>query len=208
MMKKVFVQVTNDDLKDTAAILRAASEGRLFVEEQEASVEPLPMVAASDGKVPVTRTVAARSTGSHTVRLTPTRATFRMDCAPEAVGILAQRLHLGLLALGMIDDRTPVTDVMGLLSGESDCRLRWTGGAECLAYFVNRLLTHPSVSLPHGARKWMVVRSHFIDADGKDFGDVLRHQHQPHKNQRALDMLIELLDPTITREEMIRRMNG
>lgn len=210
MMKKVFIQVTSDDLKDTAAIRRAASEGRLFVEEQEASDNrEVTAAAVASAKPSAVRPAADRMQHRRReVRLTPTRLTFRMACADGMLPMMAQRFYVGLTALGLLDERTDVGDVVSLLSGESDCRLRWTGGAESLAYVAKRLLLHPAVSLPAGAKIWMVVRSHFVRADGKLFGNELGHQHTPQRLKEAIDLLVDSLDPAIGRDEFIHRLNG
>lgn len=189
----MFRKVTSADLQDMAAILKAAEEGRLLIREQQ---------------VMNNATLPHHSRRRREVQLVPTRATFRMACANGVLPMMAQRLWTGLTALGLLDERTDVGDVVALLSGESDCRLRWTGGAESLAYFAKRLLLHPAVSLPAGAKIWMVVRSHFVRADGKLFGNELAHQHTPQRLKEAIDLLVDSLDPAIDRDEFIHRLNG
>lgn len=106
----------------------------------------------------------------------------------------------------LIDEKTPLKAFLTLFSGQPTKEklvIKWTGSKQQLAYFFKTITRNQYVSLPPGETLWMVVRSHFVDANGKQFGDDLHDQHTPsEKTKNVLDKLAELLNTKKTEEEI------
>lgn len=99
---------------------------------------------------------------------------------------------------GLIADDTKIDDLIALFQGSSCERrlvIRWTGSIQHLAYFFKSVSKLGNISLPKGKTLWTVVRSHIVDAQGKQFGENLHDQHQPQGDTlQLLNFLVDLMD--------------
>ena len=82
--------------------------------------------------------------------------------------------------------------------GEIRQRIIWTGDANTLAALFKRLVNERGlVSLPEKHSLWVMVNGHFWNQTGGcEFGiDKMRKAHCPVKNEEAISILVNLLDP-------------
>ena len=133
----------------------------------------------------------------------PTSATFTWRIDEKTRGDRMRILHnvMKLPAIrnkGLIADDTKIDDLIALFQGSSCERrlvIRWTGSIQHLAYFFKSVSKLGNISLPKGKTLWTVVRSHIVDAQGKQFGENLHDQHSPQGGSLVfLNLLVDLMD--------------
>lgn len=147
-----------------------------------------PQQAASTPRVtrpkPATRKAAGRKLSS---------ATFGyrwMEQEPARITMLYQ----ALLVLGWIDKGTSPDHFLQLFEGqECDVRVKWTGTQQHLYYLVQCITQRGYVTLPPGGTKWVVVSSHFVDKESRQFSDFNK-QKTPTLKAGIIEQLAELLN--------------
>lgn len=105
----------------------------------------------------------------------------------------------GLKALGWVNDDMDMQVFIKLFSGDDVYqRIVWRGDMNTLAELFRRLVNKRGLlKLPAKHSLWVMVNGHFWNQTGGcEFGiDKLRKAHCPVKNEEAISILVNLLDP-------------
>lgn len=186
-------------LKDMQHSLDGSIPYQIVSTSRASKLEDKPCAIPKNTQQPTT------SKSQYNTRLKPTRATFIIN-GNDNEGSTNRRLkllHNGLTSKilrnkSLIDQKTQLKSLVALFSGNPNQdvpTIKWTGSKQQLAYFCKTMIKKDYVKLPIGETIWMVVRSHIVDAEGKQFGDDLHDQHIPNDKTRIiLDGLVELLN--------------
>lgn len=155
-----------------------------------------------------------RQTGT---TLKPTSATFEWHGDEKERKDRLKLLYNGLRSRvirgnSLIDNDTDFNDLDALFQGKP-CKtslvIRWTGSKQHLAYFFKSISKLNNISLPKGESLWMVVRSHFVDAQGMQFSDDLHDQHPPlGKSLCLLNTLVDLMNTNKSIQEVIKEFKS
>lgn len=82
-------------------------------------------------------------------------------------------------------------DFIDIFSGvRTDATIKWVPGTGSLYYFFNRLKEKEAIDTPTGYGIWEVVKSHFVNKNGKVFTQDLASQKPPQKK----DVLYNIMD--------------
>lgn len=82
-------------------------------------------------------------------------------------------------------------DFIDIFSGvRTDATIKWVPGTGSLYYFFNRLKEKEAINTPAGYGIWEVVKSHFVNKDGKVFTQDLSSQKPPQKK----DLVANIMD--------------
>ena len=145
--------------------------------------------------------------------LKPTSATFvfKDEESAERLQLLLKGMQVKAInGTSLVGEKTIKKDIADLFSGEpaESLTIRWTGSKQHLAYFFKTIVKKHYVRMHKGETVWMMVRSHFVDADGKQFGDDLHDQQAPRgKSKKVMDALIEILNPNLTVKQISDKLS-
>lgn len=136
---------------------------------------------------------------------------FRYDGGGDAK-VRLQLLYNGLIALEWIRKDTDMRSFLSIFSGgETTCRIVWTGDINALAELFQELVNRKEfVKLPIGETIWVMVNARFWDHEGnKEFGNErLGSTRTPKEAKDDIDMLVEILNPDISIEEIRERIQS
>lgn len=136
-------------------------------------------------------------TKTKTATTTITSATFHYVYFEQHSALIA-KLFQGLLSLNWIAADSNPDAFMELFAGkESNCKIKWIGTRQHLAYLFNLLTERKYITIPKGANKWVIVCSHFVDKNSRQFINMNKLS-KPKKAEKAIDMLAEALNPAST----------
>ena len=124
-------------------------------------------------------------------RLTTATFSYRwLSSAPQRITLLYQHL---LRAQWIAPDTNP-DDFVSIFTGEpSMVKIKWIGPKSCLVSLFRVLTDKHYLSLPKSVGKWVIVTSHFIDAN-RQILTHLNSQRTPQKAQLAIEHLAELMN--------------
>ncbi len=132
---------------------------------------------------------------------TYTQNTFRyrhLKSCSNRLTMLFQRLQT---TAKWIDASTNPDDFHALFTGEpSDTKIKWTGKQAYLYYLIRQIVERGLVTIPEGATIWQITESHFIDKNSRHFHDFNK-QKEPIKAKKAIDKLVDIIDPSVTEED-------
>ena len=127
----------------------------------------------------------------------PVTKGFEYDTNQEFSRIMM--LCQGLKALGWVSDDMNMQAFIKLFTGDDVYqRIVWRGDVNTLAELFRRLVNKRGLlKLPAKHSLWVMVNGHFWNQKGGcEFGiDKLRKAHCPVKNEEAISLLVNLLDP-------------
>ena len=136
------------------------------------------------------------------------RAAFCYEGDIVRVGMLYQ----GLLAFGWIAKNTDQHLFLDLFSGgEVSQRIIWKGDANTLAELFRRLVNERKlVALPEKHTLWVMVSGHFWNQKyGEEYEpDQLRNTHAPKENDKSITLLVNILDPELSMDEVREMMQS
>lgn len=138
-----------------------------------------------DTKKPTTKTK------TNAAKITSATFTYRWIKTDEhRIAELYQRL----LRAKWIDEKNP-DNFMELFSGkESNCKIKWIGTRQHLAYLFKLLIEREYIIEPQSVGKWVVVCSHFVDKNSRQFRNMNKLA-DPVKANAVIDMMAEILNP-------------
>lgn len=91
----------------------------------------------------------------------------------------------------LIAEDTVEKDFIDIFSGvRTDATIKWVSGTGSLYYFFNRLKEKEAINTPAGYGIWEVVKSHFVNKNGKVFTQDLSSQKPPQKK----DLVANIMD--------------
>lgn len=136
--------------------------------------------------------------------------TFRyrwLDTDANRIGLLYQALLRATVngePTGWIAKETTPEDFDKLFSGEeSTVQIKWIGTKQHLKYLFKVMWERNYISIPHGGKqKWVVVQSHFVDANRRMFADWDKEQ-DPVVYKNAIETIAEILNADLSLEEVI-----
>ena len=115
---------------------------------------------------------------------------------PNGITMLFQAL---LRVKWIAADTKPDTFCRIFAGKNCDAKVKWTGKQAELWYLFKLLFDRQYISWPQGVGQWIIVQSHFVDANSKVFTDF-NSQHEPKKVSCAIDAMAELLNPAVDTE--------
>lgn len=126
-----------------------------------------------------------------------TSATFHYVYFEQQSALVA-KLFQGLLSLEWIAKDSDPNAFMEIFAGkDSNSKIKWIGTRQHLAYLFNLLTKRKYITIPKGASKWVIVCSHFVDKNSRQFINMNKLS-KPKKAEKAIDMLAEALNPAGT----------
>lgn len=88
-------------------------------------------------------------------------------------------------------------DFIDIFSGvRTEAKIKWLAGPGALSFLFKQLKQKETIKIPKGFGIWEVVKSHFVDKNGKDFDQVLSSQKPPQKK----DVVANIMDIVSTME--------
>lgn len=85
-------------------------------------------------------------------------------------------------------------DFIDIFSGvRTEAKIKWIAGPGTMFFLFKKLKERKTIKIPKGFGIWQVVRSHFIDENGKDFEQVLSNQKPPQKKD-VFDNIMDIVN--------------
>lgn len=97
----------------------------------------------------------------------------------------------------LIAEDTVEKDFIDIFTGvRTEAKIKWLAGPGALSFLFKQLKQKETIKIPKGFGIWEVVKSHFVDKNGKDFDQVLSSQKPPQKK----DVVANIMDIVSTME--------